>query len=209
MPHREEDASVNPEDLRYTEEHEWARADGARITVGITDYAQDALGDVVYIDLPATGTRVEAGQPFGEVESTKSVSDLYAPVSGTIVERNEALEASPELVNSDPYGDGWMVVIEAADPGAVDELLDAATPALGQVSPETEEILRAGREQVVTPELVAELVGSAGDDDLVAVVALLSRLGPGAVESLHRLLEAVLPSMDFGAHDTPVAGQAP
>jgi glycine cleavage system H protein len=125
MPHREEDASVNPEDLRYTEEHEWARADGGRITVGITDYAQDALGDVVYVDLPATGTRVEAGQPFGEVESTKSVSDLYAPVSGTIVERNEALESSPELVNSDPYGDGWMVVIEADEAQAVDQLLDA------------------------------------------------------------------------------------
>lgn len=106
---------MNPEDLRYTEEHEWARIDGQRLTVGITDYAQDALGDVVYIDLPATGTRVEHGQPFGEVESTKSVSDLYAPVSGTIVERNERLESQPELVNSDPYGDGWMVVIEGDD----------------------------------------------------------------------------------------------
>jgi glycine cleavage system H protein len=116
---------VNPEDLRYTDQHEWARADGGRVTVGITDYAQDALGDVVYVDLPATGTKVEAGQPFGEVESTKSVSDLYAPVSGTIVERNEGLESSPELVNADPYGDGWMVVIEADDPSAVDELLDA------------------------------------------------------------------------------------
>jgi glycine cleavage system H protein len=116
---------VNPEDLRYTEEHEWARADGARVTVGITDYAQDALGDVVYVDLPASGTKVEAGQPFGEVESTKSVSDLYAPVSGTIVERNEALETSPELVNSDPYGDGWMVIIEADDAASVEGLLDA------------------------------------------------------------------------------------
>lgn len=104
---------MNPDDLRYTKEHEWARVDGRRLTVGITHYAQDALGDVVYIDLPANGTRVEANQPFGEVESTKSVSDLYAPVSGTIVERNEALESQPELVNSDPYGDGWMVVIEA------------------------------------------------------------------------------------------------
>jgi glycine cleavage system H protein len=116
---------VNPSELRYTEEHEWARADGARITVGITAYAQDALGDVVYVDLPATGTRVEAGQPFGEVESTKSVSDLYAPMTGTIVERNEALESQPELVNSDPYGDGWMVVIEAEDAGVVDTLLSA------------------------------------------------------------------------------------
>jgi len=116
---------VNPEDLRYTEEHEWARADGNRITVGITHYAQDALGDVVYVDLPATGTRVEKGQPFGEVESTKSVSDLYAPVTGTIVERNESLESQPELVNAEPYGDGWIVVIEAEDPDAVTNLLSA------------------------------------------------------------------------------------
>jgi glycine cleavage system H protein len=116
---------VNPSELRYTEEHEWARADGARVTVGITAYAQDALGDVVYVDLPATGTRVEQGQPFGEVESTKSVSDLYAPMSGTIAERNEALESQPELVNSDPYGEGWMVVIEADDPDVVDGLMSA------------------------------------------------------------------------------------
>lgn len=116
---------MNPEDLRYTEEHEWARADGNRVTVGITHYAQDSLGDVVYVDLPATGTRVEAGQPFGEVESTKSVSDLYAPVNGTIVERNEALESSPELVNSEPYGQGWMVVIEVDDVAAVERLLSA------------------------------------------------------------------------------------
>ncbi len=116
---------MNPSELRYTEEHEWTRADGARITVGITQYAQDALGDVVYVDLPATGTRVEKGQPFGEVESTKSVSDLYAPVSGTIVERNETLESSPELVNSDPYGEGWMVVIEADDSGADEGLMSA------------------------------------------------------------------------------------
>ena len=117
---------MTPEELRYTEEHEWVRADGARVTVGITDYAQDALGDVVYVDLPAAGTRVEKGQPFGEVESTKSVSDLYAPLSGTIVERNEQLEASPELTNSDPYGEGWMVVIEAEDPAELDTLLSAA-----------------------------------------------------------------------------------
>jgi glycine cleavage system H protein len=117
---------VNPEDLSYTEEHEWARVDGRRFTVGITDYAQDALGDVVYIDLPASGTRVERGQPFGEVESTKSVSDLYAPVTGTIVERNETLESQPELVNSDPYGNGWMVVIEADDTEDASALLTAA-----------------------------------------------------------------------------------
>jgi glycine cleavage system H protein len=116
---------VIPSELRYTEEHEWARADGARVTVGITHYAQDALGDVVYVDLPATGTRIEHGQPFGEVESTKSVSDLYAPLSGTIVERNATLEGQPELVNADPYGDGWMVVIEAEDPAAVDAMMSA------------------------------------------------------------------------------------
>ncbi|MBA2530222.1 MAG: glycine cleavage system protein GcvH [Euzebyales bacterium] len=116
---------MNPADLRYTEEHEWVRAEGARVTVGITEYAQDALGDVVYVDLPATGTRVDAGQPFGEVESTKSVSDLYAPLSGEIVERNEQLESQPELVNSDPYGEGWMVVIETAEPDSVDGLLSA------------------------------------------------------------------------------------
>jgi glycine cleavage system H protein len=117
---------VNPDDLSYTEEHEWARPDGRRFTVGITDYAQDALGDVVYVDLPASGTRVERGQPFGEVESTKSVSDLYAPVTGTIVERNETLESQPELVNSDPYGNGWMVVIEADNAEEANELLTAA-----------------------------------------------------------------------------------
>ena len=116
---------MNPSELKYTEEHEWTRADGGRVTVGITQYAQDALGDVVYVDLPATGTRVEQGQPFGEVESTKSVSDLYAPLSGTIVERNEALESQPELVNSDPYGEGWMVVIEAEDASVIDGLMSA------------------------------------------------------------------------------------
>jgi len=117
---------VNPPDLRYTEQHEWARAEDNRVTVGITEYAQDALGDVVYVDLPASGTRVEKGQPFGEVESTKSVSDLYAPLSGTIVERNEALESQPELVNSDPYGEGWMVVIEADSIEELDSMLTAA-----------------------------------------------------------------------------------
>lgn len=117
---------MTPEDRHYTEDHEWAQADGARVTVGITGYAQDALGDVVYVDLPATGTRVERGQPFGEVESTKSVSDLYAPLTGTIVERNETLESSPERVNADPYGDGWMVVIEAEALGQLDGLLSAA-----------------------------------------------------------------------------------
>lgn len=114
---------ATPQELKYTEEHEWVRADGERLTVGITDYAQDALGDVVYVDLPATGTRVEKGQPFGEVESTKSVSDLYAPANGTIVERNESLESSPELVNTDPYGQGWLIVIEADEAKTVETLL--------------------------------------------------------------------------------------
>lgn len=114
-----------PADLRYTEEHEWVRADGDRVTVGITAYAQDALGDVVFVDLPEAGTAIQAGEPFGEVESTKSVSDLYAPVSGTVAERNEALETAPEKVNQDPYGAGWLVVIDLADTAALDSLLDA------------------------------------------------------------------------------------
>ena len=116
-----------PEDLRYSKEHEWARAeDDGRVRVGITDFAQDALGDVVYVDLPDTGTQVTAGQAFGEVESTKSVSDVFAPVSGTIVERNGALEEKPELVNQQPYGDGWLVSIDAGDPAELDRLLDPA-----------------------------------------------------------------------------------
>ncbi len=114
-----------PEDLRYSREHEWARSENGRVRVGITDFAQDALGDVVYVDLPEPGTQVSAGQPFGEVESTKSVSDVYAPVSGTIVERNGALEEKPELVNEQPYGDGWLVAIEASDAAEVDTLLDS------------------------------------------------------------------------------------
>jgi glycine cleavage system H protein len=114
-----------PDDLRYSKEHEWARTESdGRIRVGITDFAQDALGDVVYVDLPEPGARVTAGQPLGEVESTKSVSDVYAPVSGTVVERNGALEGTPELVNQQPYGDGWLVAIEASDPAELDRLLD-------------------------------------------------------------------------------------
>jgi glycine cleavage system H protein len=114
-----------PDDLKYTREHEWARADGDRVTVGITDYAQDALGDIVYVDVPRVGASVTGGEPFGEVESTKSVSDLYSPVSGTIVERNDELDKSPELINSDPYGQGWLVVVEATDAGELDQLMDA------------------------------------------------------------------------------------
>ena len=116
-----------PEDLRYTKEHEWVRDDGAgHLRVGITDYAQDALGDVVYVDVPEVGTSVIANQPFSEVESTKSVSDVYAPVSGTVIERNPLLEERPELVNEQPYGDGWIVVLEASDPAALASLLDAS-----------------------------------------------------------------------------------
>lgn len=111
--------------LRYTEQHEWTRDDGDVIRVGITEYAQEQLGDVVYVDLPAPGAEVERGQAFGEVESTKSVSDLYAPVSGTVTERNEALDDRPELVNEDPTGEGWLVAIEPRDRDELATLLDA------------------------------------------------------------------------------------
>jgi len=114
-----------PEELRYTEQHEWARQEGKLIRVGITDFAQDALGDVVYVDIPEVGTQIKSGEPFGEVESTKSVSDIYAPVSGSVVERNAVLVETPETVNEDPYGDGWMIVIEPSDPSELDSLLDA------------------------------------------------------------------------------------
>jgi glycine cleavage system H protein len=115
-----------PEDLRYTKEHEWARLEGGRVRVGITDFAQDALGDVVYVDLPEVGAAVEASAPLGEVESTKSVSDVYSPVTGTVVERNALVDDRPELVNEAPYGDGWLVLIDVADPAVVEGLLDAA-----------------------------------------------------------------------------------
>ncbi len=115
-----------PQNLRYTKEHEWVRDEGGgRIRVGITDYAQDALGDVVYVDVPEVGTPVTAMQPFSEVESTKSVSDVFSPVTGTIVERNPLLEERPELVNESPYGDGWLVVLEMSDPSELGSLMDA------------------------------------------------------------------------------------
>ena len=113
-----------PEDRRYTAEHEWAREDGGRIVIGITEYAQDQLGDVVFVGLPEPGTEVQAGQPLGEVESTKSVSDIYSPVTGKILEKNAEVEQSPELINEDPYGRGWLVAIDAAG-AALDGLLTA------------------------------------------------------------------------------------
>ena len=115
-----------PGELRYSEDHEWTRADGDRVYLGITDYAQDALGDVVFIDLPNAGTMVACGDPFSEIESTKSVSEIYAPVSGTIVEVNTELIDHPERLNEDPYGEGWICVIEASDLSELENLLDAA-----------------------------------------------------------------------------------
>lgn len=114
-----------PSDLRYSTDHEWVRLDGPIATIGITDYAQDSLGDVVYVEIPKVGTKVGSGDRFGEVESTKSVSDVYAPLSGVVVKVNEAVAASPELLNTDPYGAGWLCAIELADPSQVDALLDA------------------------------------------------------------------------------------
>lgn len=113
-----------PEELKYTKEHEWARPKGGRVTVGITDFAQDALGDVVYVELPAVGDEVKKGESFGVVESTKAVSELFAPISGKVVEVNDPLVEAPEIVNEDPYEEGWMIAIEPADPKELDELLD-------------------------------------------------------------------------------------
>lgn len=115
-----------PEDLRYSSDHEWVRIEDGRLRIGITDYAQDALGDVVFVDVPEVGREVSAGESFSEVESTKSVSDIYAPLAGTIVEVNSDLADAPERLNDDPYGEGWICVIEPAAAGAVDSLLDAA-----------------------------------------------------------------------------------
>lgn len=115
-----------PGDLRYSSDHEWVRVDGARATIGITDHAQEALGTVVFVELPAVGTAVTVGGSFSEVESTKAVSDVYAPLTGTVVAVNEALRNDPEQINSDPYGNGWVCVIEMSNPGELDQLLDAA-----------------------------------------------------------------------------------
>ena len=120
-----------PEDLKYTDDHEWVRIDGLRVTVGITHHAQDQLGDIVFVEVPDVGTELEKGDTFGVVESVKTVSDLYAPVSGKVVENNEKLVESsdsfePEIVNSSPYEDGWMIVLEVADAAALNGLMDHA-----------------------------------------------------------------------------------
>ena len=115
-----------PDALRYSAEHEWVAVEGAKARIGITDFAQDALGDIVFVTLPQSGAEIQAGEPCGELESTKSVSDIYAPVSGTVSAINGALDANPELVNSDPYGEGWMFEVEVSGPEALDGLLDAA-----------------------------------------------------------------------------------
>lgn len=115
-----------PEDLRYSTDHEWARVEDGKVRIGISDYAQDALGDVVYVEVPEVGTTVAASGKISEVESTKSVSDVYAPVSGTVVEVNNDLADAPERLNEDPYGEGWICVIEPSDPGELDGLLSAA-----------------------------------------------------------------------------------
>jgi glycine cleavage system H protein len=117
---------VIPTELKYTKEHEWvARTGEDTVRIGITDYAQQQLGDVVFVQLPSVGDTAAAGDSLGEVESTKSVSDVYAPVGGEVVARNDALEAQTELINSDPYGEGWMVELRLSDPTALDELMDA------------------------------------------------------------------------------------
>jgi glycine cleavage system H protein len=120
---------VYPEDLQYTKDHEWVRSQGdgpeATVRVGVTDFAQEALGDIVFVTLPEVGSDVTAGSTCGEIESTKSVSDIYAPVTGTVVARNDSLDSAPELINSDPYGEGWMLEIRPADGAGSEGLLTA------------------------------------------------------------------------------------
>lgn len=117
---------MNPTNLRYHEEHEWIRVEGKQATLGISDFAQDALGDIVFIDMPKPGTKVTAGQQLGEIESTKTTSALYTPVSGTIVKVNADLKDHPEVLNTDPYGKGWIAVIELSDPAQVEKLMMAS-----------------------------------------------------------------------------------
>jgi glycine cleavage system H protein len=115
-----------PTDLRYTRDHEWIKVDGDQATVGITQYAAEQLGDIVFVELPDTGRDLEVAKPFGVVESVKAVSDLYAPISGAVTSTNDALAKEPELVNSDPYGAGWMIKLTVADPTQIDDLLDGS-----------------------------------------------------------------------------------
>ena len=115
-----------PDELRYSSDHEWVRVEDGKLRIGITDYAQDALGDVVFVQVPDVGAAAGAGDSVGEVESTKSVSEIYAPIAGRVVEVNTELDATPELLNSDPYGNGWIALVEPDDPAAVEALLDAA-----------------------------------------------------------------------------------
>jgi glycine cleavage system H protein len=114
-----------PDDLRYSKDHEWARREGDRVRIGVTDYAQDALGDVVFVQVPEVGATVALGESFSEVESTKSVSDIYAPITGTIVEVNAELADAPQRLNEDPYGEGWLCVLTLDDPSQLDQLMDA------------------------------------------------------------------------------------
>jgi glycine cleavage system H protein len=122
----EEPLAMAPTELRYTKDHEWVRVEGDTATIGITPYAADQLGDVVFVDLPAVGRTLEQHATFGVVESVKAVSDLYAPVAGEVVATNDSLGSEPELVNGDPYGGGWMIRVRLAEPGQVDGLLDGA-----------------------------------------------------------------------------------
>ena len=117
---------ASPDNLKYTKEHEWVRLDGDIATVGITDYAQDQLGDIVFVDLPGAGTSVAYTQKFGEIESVKAVSELFSPVSGEVTERNEGLTDNPQWVNDSPYDDGWMLKVRLSNPGELDNLLSAA-----------------------------------------------------------------------------------
>ncbi|HET7627545.1 MAG TPA: glycine cleavage system protein GcvH [Bacillales bacterium] len=116
-----------PKELRYSEEHEWVKVEGDRVRIGITDFAQDELGDIVFVELPEEGDEIEADEPFGSVESVKTVSELYAPVSGKVVEVNEELDDSPEYVNESPYEKAWMIVVEPSDKSEIDKLMDAET----------------------------------------------------------------------------------
>ena len=127
-PECDTDIGMNiPSELKYTQDHEWAKVEGSLARIGITDYAQDALGDVVFVQLPEVGSSFEAGGTLGEVESTKSVSDIYAPISGVVVEVNSELSDSPELLNSDPYGRGWICALEPSDPASIDSMLDSTS----------------------------------------------------------------------------------